>query len=149
MNYIPPFTVVRNFLMASKSARGKAATGSDEDFLGVLRLVLAGTDVDEDWYLAQNCDIAQAIEAGTTASAKQHFVAHGYFEGRLPFRIAVDERWYLLQNPDVTENVRKGIVESAQRHFELDGYQEGRLPFALDGSRSHPKAGRQIRLVAA
>jgi hypothetical protein len=148
VNYIPPFAIVRNFLMASKSSRGKATTGLDEDFLGALRLLLAGANVDDDWYLAQNPDIAQAIEAGTTKSAKQHFVAHGYFEGRLPFPIFVDERWYLQQNPDVAENVRKGIAESAQRHFELDGYQEGRLPFALDGSHSHSKPDRQIRLVA-
>jgi hypothetical protein len=148
MNYIPPFAAVRDLLMVGKSARGKPA-GLNKDFLGELRLLLAGTNVDEDWYLAQNPDIAQAIVAGTIKSAKQHFAAHGYFEGRLPFRMFVDERWYLLNNPDVAENVRNGTMESAQRHFELDGYQEGRLPFALDESTSHSQPDRQLRLVAA
>jgi hypothetical protein len=149
VNYLPPFAIIRNVLMVSKSARGKAASELDKEFRAALRLLLAGISVDEDWYLAQNPDIAQAIEAGTTASAKQHFVDHGYFEGRLPFRILVDETWYLLQNPDVAENVRNGIVESGQRHFELDGYHEGRLPFALDASRPSSEADREIRLVAA
>ena len=127
MHYIAPFETVRSVLTISESPRGKTVTKPYEHFLGALRLLLAGIDVDEDWYLAQNPDIAEAIIAGTTASAKRHFVEHGYFEGRLPFRIAVDERWYLLQNPDVAENVRKGVVVSAQRHFELNGYREGRL----------------------
>ena len=105
--------------------------------------------MDEDWYLAQNPDIAKAVEAATTESAKRHFIEHGYFEGRLPFRIAVDERWYLLQNPDVAENVRRGVVESAQQHFELNGYREGRLPFPLDSSRSRHRARQPIRLMQA
>jgi hypothetical protein len=149
MNYIAPFETVRNLLTVSKSPRGKTVTGSYEHFLSALRLLLAGIDVDEDWYLAQNPDIAEAIVAGTTESAKRHFVEHGYFEGRLPFRIAVDERWYLLQNPDVAENVRKEVVVSGQRHFELNGYREGRLPFPLDGSRSPLRVRQPIRLLSA
>jgi hypothetical protein len=47
MNYIPPFAVVRNVLIAIKSARGKATTGLDEDFLSALRLLLAGVNVDD------------------------------------------------------------------------------------------------------
>ena len=149
MNYIAPFETVRNILTNSKSPNVETVTGSYEPFHDALRLLLAGIDVDEDWYLAQNPDIAEAIRAGTTESAKRHFVEYGYFEGRLPFHIAVDERWYLLQNPDVAENVRRGVVESAQRHFELNGYREGRLPFPLDGSRSRRSARQRIRLVSA
>jgi hypothetical protein len=149
MNYIAPFETVRSLLTISDSPRGKIVTEPCEHVLGALRLLLAGIDVDEDWYLAQNPDIAEAIVAGTTESAKRHFVEHGYFEGRLPFRIAVDERWYLLQNPDVAENVRKGVVASGQRHFELNGYREGRFPFPLDGSRSPRRVHQPFRLLAA
>ena len=149
MNYVAPFETVRSILAISKTPRGATVSGSDEPFLDALRLLLASIDVDEDWYLAQNPDIAEALRAGTTQSAKRHFVEHGYFEGRLPFHIAVDERWYLLQNPDVAENVRRGDVESAQRHFELNGYREGRLPFPLDGSRWRRRAEQPIRLMHA
>ncbi len=169
MHYVPPYSTVRDFLTVGKSKEGATVTGLYEDFLDVLRLLLAGIDIDETWYLAQNPDIAQAVESGTIKSARQHFVEHGYFEGRPPFHIVVDEQWYLLQNPDVAESVRSGTVESAQRHFELDGYREGRLPCALDdsglprkvarpvqpmpslslvnGSGSHRKSERPVRLV--
>jgi hypothetical protein len=147
VHYVAPFEAVRDYLTVSQSPHQEAVNGSHENFLGAIRLLLAGIDVDEDWYLAKYPDILQAIASGATESAKQHFVEHGYFEGRLPFPIAVDEEWYLSQNLDVCENVRKGVVESGQRHFEMDGYREGRLPFALDGSNSHRKAGRPLRLV--
>ena len=76
-------------------------------------------------------DIARAVREGSIASAKQHFVDDGYFEGRLPFAVPVNERWYLEQYPDVAESIRKGVVASAEQHFAEDGYREGRLPFAL------------------
>ncbi len=63
--------------------------------------------------------------------ARDHFVHNGYFEGRLPFPIAVDERWYLTENPEVAEYIRAGRLTSGQQHFAQDGYREGRLPFLL------------------
>ena len=65
------------------------------------------------------------------ASAREHFMHDGYFEGRLPFSLKVDERWYLTQNPGVAEYIRAGRLESGQQHFDHDGYREGRLPFSL------------------
>lgn len=65
------------------------------------------------------------------ASAQQHFVGNGYFEGRLPFHITVDERWYLTQYPDIAKAVRRGRFPAGQQHFETIGYAEGRLPFEL------------------
>jgi hypothetical protein len=147
VHYVPPYSAVRDFLTVGKSTEGATVAELYENFLDALRLLLAGVDIDENWYLAQNDDIAQAVESGTIKSARQHFVEHGYFEGRPPCHIVVDEQWYLLQNPDVAESVRRGTVESAQRHFELDGYREGRLPCALDGSGSHRNADRPMRLV--
>jgi hypothetical protein len=104
---------------------------SYDDFVRILRMLISGVQVDEKWYLATHEDIAKAVGSGAVASAKQHFIDDGYFEGRLPFPIAVNERWYLEQYPDVAESVRKGLVGSAQQHFSEDGYREGRLPFPL------------------
>jgi len=149
VSYVAPFESISKLLTVSQSPHGETiVAGSYDDLLSALRLLLTGIDVNEDWYLATNPDIAEAVAAGVTASAKSHFVEHGYFEGRLPFPIAVDERWYLLQNPDVADNVRKGVVESAQRHFELNGYREGRLPFAMDGSCSRRGTDRSLELAA-
>lgn len=145
--YVPPYSAVRDFLTVGNSQEGVTVTGSYENFLDALRLLLAAMDNDENWYLVQNPDIAQAVEAGTIKSARQHFIEHGYFEGRPPFHIVVDEQWYLLQYPDVAESVRRGTVESAQRHFEVDGYREGRLPSALDDSGLPRKADRPMKPV--
>jgi hypothetical protein len=104
---------------------------SYEDFIKLLKLMIAGAEVNEEWYLRTYEDIAKAVKEGSVESARQHFMDDGYFEGRLPFPIRVDERWYLQQNPDVADSVRRGIVASGQAHFEEDGYREGRLPFAM------------------
>jgi hypothetical protein len=104
---------------------------SYEEFVKILRSMIAGIEIDEQWYLRTYEDIADATRAGSVRSARQHFIDDGYFEGRLPFPIAVDERWYLSANPDVADSIRKGEVPSAQEHFNQDGYREGRLPFAM------------------
>jgi hypothetical protein len=104
---------------------------SYEDFVKLLKLMIRGIDVDEDWYARAYDDIGQAIRAGSIASARQHFINDGYFEGRLPAAIRVDEAWYLRRYPDVAEGIRKGILTSAQEHFDMDGYKEGRLPFEM------------------
>jgi hypothetical protein len=102
-----------------------------EDFVKMLRLLIAGIEVDEPWYLQRYPDIAEAIRRGDVRSAQQHFVDDGYFEGRQPFPIRVNERWYLMQNTGVADFVRQGKLESGQQHFEENGYFEGRLPFQL------------------
>lgn len=128
MPYLPPFDFIKRSMEVS-TVRGELRVSIKyDDFIKVLRMLLAGVNVDEAWYLSTYEDIARAVRDGTLASGTQHFVDDGYFEGRLPFLIAVDEKWYLERNPDVAESIRKGIVDSAQQHFNMDGYREGRLP---------------------
>ncbi|HEX3863487.1 MAG TPA: HAD-IIIC family phosphatase [Stellaceae bacterium] len=38
---------------------------------------------DEEWYLAQNRDVAEAVKSGGLPSALHHYVNHGFAEGRL------------------------------------------------------------------
>jgi hypothetical protein len=99
-----------------------------EDIVRLIKLLLASIEVDEAWYLQQNEDVTLGIHAGTIRSAKEHFVGHGYFEGRAPFQITVDETWYLEENEDVAEQVRLGTFATGQAHFDQSGYHEGRLP---------------------
>ena len=131
MKYLPPFELIRRSIEIS-TVRGELRVNvSYEDFVKILKTLIRGIEVDEEWYAATYPDIGGAIKDGIVCSAKQHFVDDGYFEGRLPFPIVVDEKWYLAENPDVAESVRSGIVISAQEHFDQDGYSEGRLPFGL------------------
>jgi hypothetical protein len=131
VRYVPPFEHIKGHLRVSE-ARGGAirVKATYEDMLRLIQALLVGIDVDEAWYLQQNEDVAQGIREGKIQSAKQHFLDHGYFEGRAPYRIAVDEAWYLATNADVAEQVRLGTFASGQAHFDAAGYQEGRLPRA-------------------
>ncbi len=131
MKYLPPFELIRRSIEIS-TVRGELRVNmSYEEFIKILRTMIAGIEVDEAWYLRTYEDIAAAVKAGTVKSAKQHFIDDGYFEGRRPFPMTIDERWYLTTNPDVSDSIRRGDVQSAQEHFEQDGYREGRLPFAM------------------
>ncbi len=128
MKYLPPFDQIRRAVEIS-TVRGELRVSlSYDEFINIIRLMISGIQVDEEWYLNEYRDIAQAIRDGKVASARQHFVDDGYFEGRRPFPMPVDERWYLEQYPDVAESVRKGVVGSGEQHFFEDGYREGRLP---------------------
>ena len=128
---MPPFDLIRRMVEVS-TVRGELRVSlSYDDFIQILRMMISGIEVSEVWYLHEHEDIASAVEGGAVASARQHFVDDGYFEGRLPFPMPVDEQWYLEQYPDVAESVRRGVVGSGQQHFSEDGYREGRLPYAL------------------
>lgn len=131
MKYIPPFETLRRSIEVSTVRGQLKVTVPYDEFLRIIKSLLAAVDVDEAWYLEHNDDVAGAIAQGAVSSARAHFAGDGYLEGRLPFPITVDEQWYLEQNPDVAEEVRKGDVASGQAHFEESGYREGRRPFSL------------------
>ncbi len=131
MRYLHPFEVLKSYVSISAGTGDLIVNCSYEDFVGLIRRVIAGVAVDETWYLERYPDIADAIRQGIVPSPKAHFVNDGYFEGRWPFAINVDEVFYLKENPGVAEYVAKGDLESGQQHFDENGYKEGRLPFGL------------------
>jgi hypothetical protein len=99
-----------------------------DEFLAILRQVLQATPVEESWYRETYPDVAEAIDTGIYRSAKHHFVANGYLEGRRPFPLSVDEAWYLEAYPDVKDGIKEGLFASASEHFARHGYEEGRRP---------------------
>jgi hypothetical protein len=98
-------------------------------FHDMIRLLLQHVHVDENWYRENYQDVEDAISRGAIASAREHYIAAGYFEDRFPHWIVVDTAWYLDNNPDVAEGVRLGNINSAEEHFQMAGFKEGRLPF--------------------
>jgi hypothetical protein len=133
VKYLPPFETIKG-LITLTSVRGKTRVDmSYEDLQTLIRALLSVVDVDEAFYLARNRDVAEGVALGTIRSAQEHFVNHGYFEGRQPYPLTVDEDWYLATHADVAETVRQGKYPSAQAHFDGPGYPEGRAPFSAGG----------------
>lgn len=128
MRYVPPFDALKQYVQISTQRGEVRVSASYDDFVQIVRKMLAGVEVDEEWYLQKYEDIGRAVQAGQIASAKRHFIDDGYFEGRMPGPVTVDEDWYLKEYPDVAESVRRGDFRSAQQHFAEEGYREGRLP---------------------
>jgi len=130
LRYLPPFEVIKSMLNLT-TARGKTRVDMTyEELQKMIRTLLMVIDVDEEFYLMRYQDVADGIRQGTIRSAQEHFVDHGYFEGRLPYHIEVDEAYYLETNRDVAENLG-GEYASGQEHFDGPGYPEGREPYPL------------------
>jgi hypothetical protein len=128
LKYLPPFEVIKRQIEITTSDGRLNVKATYEDFLRMIQLLMSTVDVDEDWYLAQYADVAEAIACGAIESAAQHFIDNGYFEGRLPSAVSVDEEWYRKEYPDVAESIRTGSESSGQAHYVRTGYKEGRLP---------------------
>ena len=127
MTYLPPFTFLQQKYQITAANDRDSVNLAYQDFLEIARLFLRAVPIDEEWYLDEYPDVAEAIKAGQFKSPKHHFVENGYLEGRRPRPFEVDEAWYLAANPDVADGVRAGHIASALEHFATDGYVEGRL----------------------
>jgi hypothetical protein len=130
VRYLPPFETLKGVIHLTGKGETARVSMSYEEMQRMIRTLLSVIEVDEAFYLRRNADVAEGIRRGTIVSAQQHFTDHGYFEGRLPYPIAVDEAWYRKTYPDVQETLGDKFV-SGQAHFDGPGYSEGRTPFAL------------------
>jgi hypothetical protein len=140
MNYLPAFEMIKRKLPITASDGVVHVNVSYEDFLSIVKEFLRIVPVDEEWYCTTYPDIRDAIASGACASARAHFVDHGYFEGRLPYDMEVDEEWYLRVNEDVAARVRTGELRTAKEHFVSHGYIEGRrpMPATAEGRAAAP-----------
>ena len=127
MGATPPFKVLKQRLTMAAVRGVPKVNNSYDEILGIISLLLRGTEVDEGWYLAQYPHLAEALKAGEIKSARNHFSHSGYFEGRLPRAPEIDEAWYLAQYPDVAEGIARGEIQSVQQHYLDFGYAEGRF----------------------
>jgi subtilisin family serine protease len=86
-----------------------------------------GSLFDENYYLQQNPDVANAVSLGGFATGFDHFLSNGQFEGRQPSGF-YSESYYLQQNQDVANAVSLGGFASGLEHFLNNGQFEGRDP---------------------
>jgi hypothetical protein len=130
-HYIIPFQSLMRQLGFGDVASKSDITMTRQQFEELLRAMLRTVAVDEAWYRDAYPDVDEAIRNGELRTARDHFVASGYFEGRKCGRVFVDEKWYLTEYPDVAEGIELGEFMSAQQHFDSHGEKEGRLPHPL------------------
>ena len=106
MKYLLPFGLLKNSVrVVSVKGQLKIDMNYDE-FLDLVRNFLQAVPIDEAWYCRVYPDVADAIKAGAYRSARQHFVDHGYFEGRRPFELEVDE----AETPGLTDAGKSGRI---------------------------------------
>jgi len=86
-----------------------------------------GSLFDENYYLQQNTDVANAVSLGGFATGFDHFLSNGQFEGRQPSGF-YSESYYLQQNQDVANAVSLGGFATGLDHFLNNGQFEGRDP---------------------
>jgi SAM-dependent methyltransferase len=82
-DYFTPFAALRATLETDESGSRRDVIEPGE-LVRVLRLLLPLVRFDTEWYLRCYPDVAAALASGAAHSAHQHFVDHGYFEGRIP-----------------------------------------------------------------
>ena len=86
---------------------------------------------DEEFYLAENPDVAAAIADGSfDGTAEDHYIEFGDREGRDP-NAFFDVSFYFIDNPEVAAQVDVGLFETSLSHYETFGVIEGRLNLPL------------------
>jgi hypothetical protein len=94
----------------------------------LIQAIVARSPFSDEFYLANNPDVAQAHEAGTIPDLQKHYVESGFFEGRIGAPPTVDEEFYTLAYKDVAQAVSRADVSSGMEHYLRSGASEGRLP---------------------
>jgi hypothetical protein len=106
----------------------KTLTLDRQGFVTILTEMLQAVPFDEQWYLDRYPDVADAIASGKLASAREHYVRFGYFEGRLPGLNGFDAEAYCSIYPDLEHILVEPRSDSrAKAHFVEYGYREGRF----------------------
>ena len=128
--YLPPYRQLFTENPETKSSGKETVTVSKAVFDLILKMALTTIEFDEKKYLAANPDVATGPVRKGELTARQHFCAYGYFEGRKGWLPVVEEVWYRKTYKDVDDAIEKGMINSAQDHFEGVGAYEGRSPSA-------------------
>lgn len=91
----------------------------------------------ENYYLANNPDVAIAVNRGLVGTGWQHYTLFGRAEGRsidAPLEYEFfNETYYLANNPDVARAVNAGLVGTGWQHYLVHGQAEGRQYLTPEG----------------
>jgi hypothetical protein len=130
--YIPSYATIARAIGAPEAGTDLLDEGnitiSKKSLRLLLQYVALSSDYDEDFYLKENNDVAEAYEAGQVTDLRKHFRERGFFEGRKAANVDLDEEWYLETYTDVADSVTEGSFSSGLAHFLERGEIEMRSP---------------------
>ncbi|MEG3919797.1 calcium-binding protein [Microcoleus sp. POL10_C6] len=92
-------------------------------------------EYNENFYLANNSDVAPFVQNGTFKSGFDHFTQFGIRDGR--FGTSFFEPEYLKENPDIVPFVNSGNLRTGREHFFNFGQFEPARDATFVGSRSN------------
>ncbi len=125
--YLPPFKHILTLLgLNDVDLRTEKVSVYAKALLLLLAEVLRYVEVDESWYLERYPDVRAAVLSGDTTSARFHFAAAGYREGRLPRELPFDAAYYFDQYKDLANTFGRSDVAALRHHYETNGFFEGR-----------------------
>lgn len=128
--FVPPFQSILRALGTDEATLN--AAGSVTIPLDLFKLLLSAIalseDLDEQKYLTEYPDVAQAAKAGTGLPPLLHYARNGYFEGRRTFTESVDADYYNKAHPDVARAIERGEITSVEEHYFGWGRFELRAP---------------------
>ena len=96
--------------------RHRSVTRRLDDFLAVF---------DEDYYLRAYPDLQRLVQQGFLSSGRDHYIAHGFGERRLPFHL---EWSYLYRYPDSGEAIANGEFQDLIHFHASRGASLGYAP---------------------
>jgi hypothetical protein len=130
--YNPSYATIARAIGAPEAAVELLGEGnitiSKKSLRLLLQYVALSSDYDEDFYLRDNNDVAEAYEAGQVTDLRKHYRENGFFEGRKAANVDFDEGWYLETYTDVADSVAEGAFSSGLAHFLERGEIEMRSP---------------------
>lgn len=128
--YLPSYKFLLSAAKELRAADGKlqALTLPLPIVSALLRELYLATGFNEEDYLERYPDVKELVRSKKGHSALEHFVASGFFEGRLANCAPVAEEWYRKRNPDVWQAIKKGQFKDANEHYFTSGANEGRSP---------------------
>lgn len=94
----------------------------------VLALAVGPRLYDEQAYLKEHVDIAEALSRKELISGLQHYLRTGLIENRNVKARDFSEIDYLKSYPDIKQAIDAGFIGSAYDHWVHGGWLEGRLP---------------------
>lgn len=129
MRYVLPLQMLENSIVRKKSSAGNDIVIMDaRKFDLLLELMLLSAGFDDESYIQQYPDVADAVSSGKLHSGIDHYVRSGWKEKRAIKAPQVNATWYMQKYGDVAAAAKKNFRLTAQAHYNMGGYQEGRAP---------------------